>query len=51
MTLSDIAALLTGERLLAEDTRGRERPSDGECALMRLRRGRRAAVLHELWAD
>ena len=32
MTLSDIVALLTGERLLADDTRGRERPSHDEVA-------------------
>ena len=29
---SDIAALLTGERLFADDTRGRERPSHDEIA-------------------
>ena len=32
MTPSNLAELLTGERVLADDTRGRERPSHDEVA-------------------
>jgi hypothetical protein len=32
MTISEITAILTGERMMTKDTRGRERPSQNEIA-------------------
>jgi hypothetical protein len=53
MTISTIAAILTGERMMAKDTSGRERPSRDEIARLAYERydarGRRDGLDLDDW--